>query len=70
MELQGLAVRPRSVVEQADRNRSAMLQKVRTIWIKGFLQKSLFEETRLLLGLSELPDAVAPPDGPAGPTTG
>jgi hypothetical protein len=51
----------RRVVEQANRNRTAMIEKVRTIWITGFLQKGLFEQTRLRLGLSELPDAVARP---------
>jgi hypothetical protein len=45
----------------ADRNRTAMLEKVRTIWITGFLQKSLFQETRIVLGLAERPDAVARP---------
>jgi hypothetical protein len=44
-----------------DRNRAAMLEKVRTIWIDGFLQQSLFHEVRILLGLSERPDAVARP---------
>jgi hypothetical protein len=45
----------------ADRNRVAMLEKIRAIWITGFLQKSLFHETRILLGLSERPDAVVRP---------
>jgi len=53
--------RTRRVVEQANRNRSAMLEKVRNIWITGFLQKSLTYETRILLGLSERPEAVARP---------
>jgi hypothetical protein len=44
-----------------DRNRAAMLQKVRTIWIDGILRKSLFQEVRILLGLSERPDAVQRP---------
>src|SRR5262249_22497196 len=42
-------------------NRSAMIEKVRTIWITGFLQQSLFNEVRILLGLSEWPDDVARP---------
>jgi hypothetical protein len=45
----------------ANRNRSAMIEKVRTIWITGFLQQSLFHEVRILLGLSERPDAVSRP---------
>jgi hypothetical protein len=43
------------------RNRSKMLQKVRTIWITGFLQKSLFQEVRIMLGLSERLDVVERP---------
>ncbi|MBV8231107.1 MAG: NACHT domain-containing protein, partial [Planctomycetaceae bacterium] len=38
-----------------------MLEKVRKIWITGFLERSLSHETRILLGLSERPDAVARP---------
>src|SRR5271157_2496940 len=53
--------RSRLALEQADRYRSAMVEKVRTIWITGFLQKSLFQETRILLGLSERTDAVVRP---------
>jgi hypothetical protein len=56
-----LAGRTRRDIEQANRNRSAMIEKVRTIWITGFLQQSLFHEVRILLGLSVRPDAVARP---------
>jgi hypothetical protein len=38
-----------------------MIEKVRAIWITGFLQKSLFHEVRIAVRLSEKPDAVAPP---------
>jgi len=38
-----------------------MIEKVRTIWIIGYLEKSLFQEKRILLGLSERPDAVLRP---------
>jgi hypothetical protein len=51
----------RRVVEKAHRNRAAMIEKVRTIWITDFLQQSLFREVRIILGLSERPDAVARP---------
>jgi eukaryotic-like serine/threonine-protein kinase len=51
---------PRAV-EQANRNRRAMIEKVRAIWIKGFLEKSLFNEIRIVLGLVERPSAVASP---------
>jgi hypothetical protein len=56
-----LVGRTRRAIEQANRNRSAMIEKVRTIWITGFLQQSLFHEVRILLGLSERPAAVARP---------
>jgi len=56
-----LVGRTRRIVEQANRNRSAMIEKVRTIWINGVLQQSLFHETRVLLHLSERADAVAGP---------
>jgi len=49
------------IAEQPNRNRSAMIEKVRTIWITGFLEQSLFQQTRILLGLSERPDAVLRP---------
>jgi len=54
----------RPALEQSDRNRSAMLEKVRTNWISGFLQRSLFQETPILLGLSERTDAVVRPMDP------
>ena len=56
-----LVGRTRRVFEQANRNRSAMIERVRTIWIDGYLRHSLFNEARILLGLSERPDAVARP---------
>ncbi len=70
-----LVGRTRRVVEQSNRNRDAMIEKVRTIWITDFLQPSIFSETRILLGLNERPDAVVRPmdllvkrpDGGVGP---
>jgi TIR domain/NACHT domain len=56
-----LVGRTRRVVEQANRNRHAMIEKVRTIWITGYLRKSLFDEVRAVLGLNERPDAVVRP---------
>jgi hypothetical protein len=47
--------------DRADRNRRNMIEKVRTIWITGFLEKSLFQETRLILGLSDESTSVARP---------
>lgn len=40
------------------RDREAMLDKVRAIWITGFLDQSLEKEARIALGLSERSDAV------------
>jgi len=48
-------------VEESLRNRRAMLEKVRKIWITGYLERSVYREVRILLGLSESPDAVARP---------
>jgi hypothetical protein len=53
--------RTRHAVELENRNRSAMIEKVRTIWITGYLRQSLFQETRIILGLNERSDAVARP---------
>jgi hypothetical protein len=40
------------------RNRSAMLQKVRAIWVRGLLEHSLADEARIALDLEERPDTV------------
>ncbi|SRR6266540_268946 len=48
-----------ATVEQ--RNRRVMLTKVRSIWIEGLLERSLTEETRIALNLTERPDAVELP---------
>ncbi len=49
----------RSTTEQ--RNRQAMLKRVRTIWIEGLLDQSLANELRIALDLTEHPNAVAMP---------
>ena len=59
--IQLLPPRPRWVPSGNPRDRSRMLEKVRKIWITGFLERSLSHETRILLGLSERLDAVARP---------
>ena len=41
-----------------------MLEKVWTIWIDGYLKRSLFQEKRILLDLIERPDAVIRPHDP------
>jgi Cdc6-like AAA superfamily ATPase len=43
---------------QEQRNRRAMLVKVRSIWIEGLLEQSIDHETRIALDLIENPDAV------------
>ena len=56
-----------------DRNRGAMLEKVRSIWIDGFLgllKETLFHDTRILLGLSERWTRWCPAAGPARAATG
>ncbi|MFL5805429.1 MAG: NACHT domain-containing protein [Roseiflexaceae bacterium] len=46
---------------QDRRNRSRMLQKVRDFWVKGVLEKSVYNEVLIELGLETHPDAVAHP---------
>jgi eukaryotic-like serine/threonine-protein kinase len=43
---------------QQQRNRRAMLTKVKTIWIDGLLEQSLAKELRIALDLTTQPDAV------------
>jgi hypothetical protein len=45
----------------ASRNRHAMIERVRAIWITGVLNESLYKETLITLGLSKRPDAVERP---------
>lgn len=40
------------------RNRAAMLHKVRAIWVTGLLEQSLTDEVRITLNMEEKPDAV------------
>jgi len=47
--------------EQFRLNRRQMLEKVRLIWIKGFLEPSLDQLAHIELGLETRPDAVARP---------
>jgi eukaryotic-like serine/threonine-protein kinase len=44
--------------QQQQRNRRAMLEKVKTIWIKGLLEQSLVEVVKIDLGLENKPGAV------------
>lgn len=45
----------------AERNRSRMLQLVKKTWIKDVLERSLYRETLIDLGLEDRPDAVQRP---------
>ena len=46
---------------RAERNRRAMLKVVLNTWVKGVLEKSLYYETLIDLGLEERPNAVTRP---------
>jgi len=46
---------------QEQRNRRTMLQKVRTTWVEGLLDRVLAEAVALDLGLTERPDVIALP---------
>jgi hypothetical protein len=61
-EVQPAAVAaPSGLSAQEQRNRRAMLGKVKSIWITGLLEQSLAKELRIALGLAEQPDAVVLP---------
>jgi DNA polymerase III delta prime subunit len=49
------------VSRHTDVNRSRMLKRVWTIWIEGVLKHSLYQETLIVLGLQEQPDALINP---------
>lgn len=46
---------------QEYRNRKVLLTKVNNFWVKGVLEKSLYNQVRLELGLEENPDAITNP---------
>jgi hypothetical protein len=61
-DVQPAAVAPPSRLSpQEQRNRRAMLTKVKAIWIDGLLEQSLAKELRIALDLTEQPDAVELP---------
>ncbi len=49
------------LVSRSRQNELNLLKKVRTFWIRGVLDKSLYTEARLALGLEAHPEAVARP---------
>jgi TIR domain-containing protein/NACHT domain-containing protein len=57
----GPPLREQPAQSREQRNRSQMLEKVRLIWIKGFLEPSLDQLARIELGLETKPDAVERP---------
>ncbi|NEP35609.1 NACHT domain-containing protein [Moorena sp. SIO3B2] len=46
---------------QKKRNRQALLTKVKNDWVKGVLEKSLYNQVLMELGLEERPDAITNP---------
>lgn len=50
-----------TLTRQEYRNRQALLTKVKNFWVKGVLEKSLYNQMLIELGLEERPDAVANP---------
>ncbi|NEQ82702.1 MAG: NACHT domain-containing protein [Moorea sp. SIO2I5] len=49
------------LTRQEYRNRQALLAKVKNFWVKGVLEKSLFNQVLIQQGLEERPDAVTNP---------
>ncbi|AOY82996.1 NACHT domain-containing protein [Moorena producens JHB] len=47
--------------QQEEHNRKALLAKVKNYWIKGVLEKSLYHQVLIELGLEERPDAIPHP---------
>lgn len=60
-----IAAPPSQLTPQERRNRQAMIQKVRAIWVEGLLRHSLAEVVRIELGITERPDAVQMPLNPS-----
>jgi hypothetical protein len=46
------------LTRQEYRNRQALLTKVNNFWVKGVLEKSLYNQVMIELGLEERPDAI------------
>ncbi|EGJ30218.1 MULTISPECIES: NACHT domain-containing protein [Moorena] len=49
------------LTRQEYRNRQALLTKVKNFWVKGVLEKSLYHQVMIELGLEERPDAITNP---------
>ncbi len=47
------------ITRQEYRNRQALLTKVKNFWVKGVLEKSLYKQALIELGLEEKPDAIS-----------
>ncbi len=48
-----------TLTRQEYRNRQALLTKVKNFWVKGVLEKSLYNQVLIELGLDDRPDAIA-----------
>lgn len=53
--------RSKLIPQQEYRNRKILLTKVKNFWVKGVLEKSLYNQVLIELGLEERPDAIANP---------
>ena len=52
---------PTRLSRQEYRNRQALLNKVNQFWVKGVLERSLYKQVLIELGLEERPDTLAQP---------
>ena len=60
-KLQAEPIKSPPLTPQEYRNRQALLTKVKNFWVKGVLEKSLYNQVRISLGLEERFDAVVNP---------
>ena len=56
-----LGIHNKPITRQEYRNRQALLTKVNNFWVKGVLEKSLYNQVMIELGLEERPDAITNP---------
>ncbi|MEQ8975524.1 MAG: NACHT domain-containing protein [Coleofasciculus sp. C1-SOL-03] len=53
-----LGIHNKPITRQEYRNRQALLNQVNNFWVKGVLEKSLYNQVMIELGLEERPDAI------------
>jgi len=56
-----LGIHNKPITRQEYRNRQALLTKVNNFWVKSVLEKSLYNQVMIELGLEEHPDAITNP---------